>query len=195
MTLFDPRTTALVMIDLQEANMTHDHLPHGSRGVLDKSLRLIAAAREAGSLLVHVRSSFLPNERDSLQPILIEKQRPANPVREPRWDELVPEVAPQPNEPVLVKRSWNAFHGSDLDVQLRRHGIETIVLIGMSTNWGVEGTARAAYENYYNIVFAEDAMSAATAEGHRHSVETILPLLGRVRSVDEVERAFGESAA
>jgi len=190
MHLFTPASTALVMIDLQEANMTHEHLPHGSRGVVDQSLRLIAAARAAGSLVIHVRSSFLPDESDSLQPLLIEKPRPAKPVREPRWDQLVPEVDPQADEPVIVKRSWNAFHGSDLDLQLRRHRITTIVLIGMSTNWGVEGTARAAYEHYYNVVFAEEAMSAATAEGHTHSVETILPMLGRVRSVDEVERAF-----
>ncbi|MEJ1179574.1 MULTISPECIES: isochorismatase family protein [unclassified Pseudarthrobacter] len=190
MDLFDPTATALVSIDLQEANMSHPHEPHTPHQVLHQSLRLMAAARAAGSLVVHVRSSLLPDESDSLQPMLIEQMRPAFPHREPRWDQLVPEVAPLPAEPVIVKRSWNAFHGSDLDVQLRRHGIDTIVLVGMSTNYGVEGTGRAAYEHYYNVVFAEGAMSSVTAEGHAFTVANILPLIGRVRSVNEVEKAF-----
>lgn len=194
MTLFDPATTAIVSIDLQEANLTSHHEPNSPRDVLDRSLRLFSAARAAGSLIVHVRTSFLPNEKDSLAPMQIEKMRPLNPVREPRWDELVAEVAPLPNEPVIIKRSWNAFHGSDLDVQLRRHGIKTVVMVGMSTNYGVEGTARAAHENYYNVVFANEAMSAITTAGHDYSVSTIFPLIGRVRSVDEIEAAFAGRA-
>ncbi|MFF8773564.1 isochorismatase family protein [Kitasatospora sp. NPDC015120] len=190
MNLFDPATTALVCIDLQGANLSHGAEPHSPEEVLGQSLRLLDAARAAGSLVVHVRTSFLPDESDSLQPLRIERMRPARPHREPGWDELLPEVAPTPTEPVIAKRSWNAFHGSDLDVQLRRHGITTIVLLGMSTNFGVEGTGRAAYEHYYNVVFAKEAMSSVTAEGHAFSVTNILPLIGVVRSVDEIARAF-----
>ncbi|MFE7560040.1 isochorismatase family protein [Kitasatospora sp. NPDC057500] len=190
MKLLDPATTALVCIDLQGANLSHGAEPYSPEEVLDQSLRLLEAARDAGSLVVHVRTSFLPDESDSLQPLRIEQMRPARPHREPGWDELLPQVAPRPNEPVIAKRSWNAFHGSDLDVQLRRHGITTIVLLGMSTNFGVEGTGRAAYENYYNVVFANGAMSSVTAEGHEFSVANILPLIGVVRSVDEIAGAF-----
>ena len=190
MSLFTPQRTALVMIDLQEANMAHHHEPLSSREVVDQSLRLIDAARAAGALVIHVRTSFLPDESDSVQPLLIEKMRAARPARAENWDQLVPEVAPQPNEPIIVKRSWNAFHGSDLDLQLRRHGIETVVMAGMSTNYGVEGTARAAYDHYYNVVFADGAMSAGTTAGHDNSVAMIFPQLGRVRSVDEIIEAF-----
>ena len=190
MELFDPTTTALVSIDLQGANGSHPAAPYSAAEVVERSVRLMAAARSVGSLVVHVRTSFLADESDSLQPLRIEKMRPARPVRETGWDQLVAEVAPLPTEPVVVKRSWNAFHGSDLDLQLRRHGVDTVVLVGMATNFGVEGTARAAYENYYHVVFAEDAMSSTTAENHAFTVTNILPQIGLVRSVDEVAKAF-----
>jgi nicotinamidase-related amidase len=45
----------------------------------------------------------------------------------------------------VTKHQWGAFYGTDLDVQLRRRGIQTIVLGGVATNIGVESTARQAW--------------------------------------------------
>ena len=64
----------------------------------------------------------------------------------------------------IIKRQWGAFYGTDLELQLRRRGIDTIVLCGISTNIGVESTARNAWELGFNLVIAEDACSAASAE-------------------------------
>ncbi|MGO9173449.1 MAG: isochorismatase family protein [Rhodomicrobium sp.] len=47
----------------------------------------------------------------------------------------------------VVKRQWGAFYGTGLDLQLRRRGIETIVPGGVATNFGVESTARQAWEH------------------------------------------------
>ncbi len=44
----------------------------------------------------------------------------------------------------MTKRQWGAFYGTDLELQLRRRGIDTIILCGISTNIGVESTARNA---------------------------------------------------
>ncbi|MFP3480944.1 isochorismatase family protein, partial [Burkholderia sp. SIMBA_057] len=67
----------------------------------------------------------------------------------------------------ITKRQWNAFHGTELDLQLRRRGITTIVLGGISTNIGVESTARAGHELGYTLVLVEDAMSCAAPEHHQ----------------------------
>lgn len=56
----------------------------------------------------------------------------------------------------------------------------------MSTNFGVEGTARAAYENYYNVVFAVDAMASTSSENHDFAVHNIFPQIGLVRTCEEV---------
>lgn len=186
MTLFDPTTSALVLIDMQGAVATHAAEPYSADEVIGRAVQLIRATRDAGGLVVFVRTSFLPDESDSLQPLTIEKMRPAHPNRPEGWDQLVPEMEPLPTEPVIIKRSWNAFHGSDLDLQLRRHGVKTVVMAGISTNFGVEGTARAAYENYYDVVFVEEAMASNTAENHAFAVREIFPQIGRVRSLDDV---------
>lgn len=196
MQLFDPATSALVLIDLQGAVRTHAAEPHSADEVVERSLRLIDAMREAGGLVIYVRTSFLPDESDSLQPLRIEKMRPAKPHRPEGWDQLVDELSPLPTEPIIIKRSWNAFHGSDLDVQLRRHGVKTVVMAGISTNFGVEGTARAAYELSYELVFVEDVMATNTADNHAFALREVFPQLGRIRSLDEVlESLAGEAAA
>jgi nicotinamidase-related amidase len=107
----------------------------------------------------------------------------------PGWADLVPEMTPQGSDVVITKRQWGAFHGTELELQLRRRGVDTIVLCGVATNFGVEGTARAAYERGYQQVFAEDAMAAPSEEEHRCSVK-ILERLGRVRTTEEILRAL-----
>ena len=105
------------------------------------------------------------------------------------------ELGPQPGDHVVRKRQWGAFYGTDLDLQLRRRGIGTVVLCGISTNFGVESTAGDAYERGYQQVFVEDACAARTAEGHAFVFRTVFSRIGRVRSADEVVAALGEPTA
>jgi nicotinamidase-related amidase len=195
MQLFDPATSALVLIDLQGSVRSHAAEPHSADDVITRSLGLIDAMRAAGGLVVYVRTSFLPDESDSLQPLRIEKMRPARPHRPEGWDQLVSELSPLPTEPIVIKRSWNAFHGSDLDLQLRRHGVKTVVMAGISTNFGVEGTARAAYELSYELVFVEDVMATNTADNHAFAIREVFPQLGRVRSLETVLETLAGAAA
>jgi len=69
---------------------------------------------------------------------------PATP--SPDWSEFVPEIAPTSKDIVITKKQWRAFYGTDLELQLHRRGIDTIVLCGIATDFGVESTARFAYE-------------------------------------------------
>ena len=87
---------------------------------------------------------------------------------------------------MITKKQWGAFYGTELELPLRRRGISTIVLCGVSTNYGVESTARFAYEYGFQQVFAEDAMSSGSAEMHNASIDYILKQIGRVRSTDEI---------
>ena len=104
----------------------------------------------------------------------------------PGWAELDPALGPQPGDLVITKRQWGAFHGTELDLQLRRRGVRTIVLGGISTNIGVESTARSAYEHGYAQILVEDAMAGASAAMHEFTVKNIFPRLGRVRSTADV---------
>ena len=107
--------------------------------------------------------------------------RPAN------WSEIVPELERKDNDFVITKHEWGAFYGTELDLQLRRRGITHIVLGGIATNYGVESTARDAYEHGYNLVFASDAMSSRLASDHDFALARIFPRIGRVRLTSEIE--------
>jgi len=105
------------------------------------------------------------------------------------WDEFPPGLM-QPGDLKITKRQWSAFHGTELDLQLRRRGIRTIVLGGVATQIGVESTARQAYEHGYELLIVKDATTSTVAEGHDMSMKHILPRLGRlVESGDILTRS------
>jgi nicotinamidase-related amidase len=180
----DLSRTALVLIDLQQGIVAMPTAPRSGPDVLKNAVRLADTFRRAGALVVLVHVGFSGDGRDMLKPEVDSPMqggaRPAN------WMELVPEIGPRPGDLVIFKHQWGAFYGTELDLQLRRRGITTIVLGGIATNIGVESTARDAYERGYAQIFVEDAMASRTEEGHTFTVRHIFPLIGRVRSTDEV---------
>jgi nicotinamidase-related amidase len=186
----DPQRTAIVVIDLQKgiAGMPGG-APHPKPAVIANSARLLTAARAVGAqpVLVHVGGS--PDGADRLKTPTDQPMRATGNLP-PDWSELIPELDRQPSDVVILKRQWGAFYGTDLNLQLRRRGLTAIVICGIATEFGVESTARDAYERGYELIFAEDAMTGLTAESHANSVERIFPRLGRVRSTDEIVAAL-----
>ena len=84
----------------------------------------------------------------------------------------------------IIKRQWGVrFTVRIWSLQLRRRGIDTIVLCGISTNIGVESTARNARELGFNLVIAEDACGAASAEQHTITALIISTRASPVRAV------------
>ena len=185
--VLDPKTTALVLIDLQRGIVGREVAPHTAAEVIERSAKLAAKIRENGGTVVYVR--VLLSEVLS-QPADVSFPR-GNTAPPPEASELVPEAGMQPGDVVVAKRQWGAFHGTDLEQHLRRRGIRTIVLGGIATNIGVESTARAAHDLGYELVFAEDAMSSMSAEAHEFPIKNIFPLMGRVRSVEQIVKALG----
>ncbi len=188
--VLDPQRTALVVIDLQYGIVRRNPAPHTGPEVIARAASLARALRAAGGTVVWVRVTPSPDGEDALQPPsdaggVTPIDRPAD------WAELVSELDRQPQDLVITKRQWGAFYGTELDLQLRRRGVQTIILCGISTNIGVESTARDAYERGYYQVFAEDATSARSAEEHAFVMATTFPRIGRVRSTEQVLRALG----
>ena len=187
--ILEPRRTAVVVIDLQKGIVGFPGSPHTVQEVIANAVALLDAARQAGAqpILVHVGRS--PDGGDGLQLTCDEPMRVAGQLP-PDWSELIPELNRQPNDVVILKRQWGAFYGTDLELQLRRRGLSTIVLCGIATEIGVESTARDAYERGFEQVFAEDAMTARSAGGHTNTVASIFPRMGRVRSTAEIVAAL-----
>jgi nicotinamidase-related amidase len=178
-----------VVIDLQKGIAGRPGAPLPTATVIANSARLLTAARLAGAqpVLVHVSGSV--DGADRLHPTADQEMR-AGGALPPDWSELIPELDRQPGDLVILKRQWGAFYGTDLDLQLRRRGLITIVLCGIATEIGVESTARDAYERGYELVFAADAMTGVSPESHANSIERIFPRMGRVRSTDQIVAAL-----
>ena len=80
--------------------------------------------------------------------------------------------------------------GTNLEQQLRQHGI-LIVLGGIATNYGIEFTARAAAGLGFELIVVEGATMALSTDAHRFAYENVFPLLGRVRSIEQVLASLG----
>jgi nicotinamidase-related amidase len=178
------KETALVLIDLQKGIVGRATAPHSGPEMVAHAVRLADRFRAAGAPVVLVHVGFSADGGDMVK-VETDANMPRGPFP-PEFSELIPEIGPHPGDIVILKRQWGAFHGTELDLQLRRRGIRKIVLGGVATHIGVESTARAAGELGYAQVFVEDAMTSMNEEAHLYSIRHIFPLLGLVRSTDEV---------
>ena len=182
--------TALVVIDLQKGIVGISTEPHAASAVVCNAAKLARAFRENHMPVFLVRVMPSADGKDGLQPVT--DTGPAlNPTRAPDWAEIVPELGPEPTDFVITKRQWGAFYGTELDLQLRRRRIDTIVLCGISTNVGVESTARFAFEYGYQLIFAEDASSARSKEEHDHTMKTTFSRIGRIRTTGQILTSMG----
>jgi nicotinamidase-related amidase len=94
-------------------------------------------------------------------------------------------VHPEPNEPVVTKFRVSAFAGSNLEVILRSHQINTLVLSGISTSGVVLSTLREAADKDYALKVLSDACLDADPEVHRVLTEKVFPRQADVLTVDD----------
>ena len=180
----DKAKTALIVIDLQKGIVERQTAPHTAEAVIRNAAALAEAFRKNEMPVFLVRVTPSPDGKDALRPIA----DAATPllVPPPGWADIVPEMGPKPGDFIITKHQWGAFYGTELDLECRRRGITTVVLCGIATNIGVESTARFAYEYGYQQVFAEDAMSALSAEEHACTIAKTFPRIGLVRKTEEI---------
>lgn len=186
----DPATTAIVIIDLQNGIVARQLAPHAANAVIANAVQMAQGLANAGGTIVPVHVAFSPDGGDRL------KQAVDQPMALPPgglpadWADLVPEVRALPAAVVITKRQWSAFHGTELDLQLRRRGVKTILLGGIATNLGVESTARDAWQFGYEVVVAEDACSSMGEGMHDFAIRNIFPRIAQVRSTAEIVAAL-----
>lgn len=186
MSLYDPKTTALISIDLQGFIISRPVAPHSAQQVIENTAAIAKSLKAAGGTTVFVTVGFSADYADAVnqptdEPIAFPQGGlPAEALREP------PEIADLTPDVRITKHQWSAFYGSELDLQLRRRGIRTVILTGIATNFGVEATIRDAFAHNYAVIAAEDAMTTFTAEMHAFACERIFPRLSRVRKTADI---------
>ncbi len=183
--VLEPKTTALVLVDLQHSIVSAAEALPTTAGIMKNAVLLSRALRQAGGTVLFTRvliTEMLNQKVDAPAPK--DSAPPAN------ASDLVPELDRQTGDIVVTKRQWGAFYGTDMEQQLQRRGIRTLVLGGIATNFGVESTAREAFDRGYEIVFAEDAMAGISTAAQEFAVTNIFPHIGRVRWTDQIVNAW-----
>ena len=178
MVTVDPKSTALVLIDLQDGILGYPLAPLSGNELLSQGKALAGKFRAAGAPVVLVNVGWAADSQDVLRapvdyPTHPEGGLPAG------FSKLADGLAAE-GDILITKRQWGAFTGTELDLQLRRRGISTIVLGGVSTNMGVESTARQAWELNYGVVIARQATTSIDGGMHDFAMGRIFPLISRV---------------
>ena len=190
MLMLDAKRTALVLVDVQKGTLGFNLSPYTPADIVATSAKLAQASRQAGALLVYVRVAFAADYADRPQGltdtpmILPPGGMPAE------WSDYAPEVAAIAPDHWITKRQWSAFHGTELDLQLRRRGITHTIFGGIATNFGVESSVRDAWQNNYTAIIAEDACSSVGPDLHKVAIEKTLPRVSLVRSSAEIVAAL-----
>ena len=105
--------------------------------------------------------------------------------------EVIDDVAPRPDEPVVRGQAANGFDRTELDTILRLAGVDNLVLGGIATDVAVESTARGASDLGYRTIVVSDACTADSDEAHARSLDVIQKWFGETPTADEVLSALG----
>ncbi len=175
MIVLDPRTTALVLIDLQNGILGRKLEPLSADRLIDAGKALARRFRAEGApvVLVNVKPQLDGPAREVDEPSPLPKTLPEG------FADLAPGLA-EPGDLRITKTTWGAFFRTDLDSALSRRGIRTIVLGGVATQFGVESTARQAWELGYQLIIARDATTSMAVEPHEATIRHVFPRIARV---------------
>lgn len=166
--MIEPARAAFLLIDMQNGFIdgASPLCIAGAAATVPACAHALAAAREHGLAVFHVRRAYAADGSD-VEAVRweawAEGGRPLSSA-DPMSLACPPELAPAPGEPVVVKPSWSAFFGTDLDALLRARGIGTIVLAGTTTPNCVRSTAYDGLALGFNVAVLRDATSSRSPE-------------------------------
>lgn len=196
--VLEPAETALLVIDIQNTYLEPKDDPAENERwqpffdrmrstVIPNTARLMDACRTRGAEVMFARIACLkPDGRDRS---LSQKKPGFNYLLLPKDREdsqIVPELAPRPDEIVIMKTTDSALTGSNLRILLHNMGIKNVVVAGIFTDQCISSTVRSLCDESFNVVVVDDCCAAATMELHRHELEVINMIYCHVARLDEV---------
>ncbi|MGB3480990.1 MAG: cysteine hydrolase [Mycobacterium sp.] len=184
-----PRNTALLVMDYQNGIVAE--LPH-TDSLLDRASTAVESAREHGAYVGWVRIAFTDNDFDAIPETSTFAAMTAG---EPRSRQHVDAPAtqiharlnPLPGDITVRKTRVGAFYTTDLDQQLRKRAVATLIVAGLSTSGVVLSTVREAMDRDYQIVVLHDACADRDQDTHDFLTTKLFPGHIHVTNVDALE--------
>lgn len=207
--LLGPDHTGLVLFDTLHGYL-HPTDPKKraflkAHGILANMKRLLAGARKAGLTTFYPMGQHAADGSDTVARLTdtdmdLNPRGPRKGTIKPRFykgsktTEIAAEVKPAKGDVLVPKHRWNAFFGTELELQLRVRDLDTIVLAGGSTDVGIAATAFAARDLDLGLVVVRDACYSMRGDNNAFFMERVFPRMGRVMDVDEAVRLMAEGA-
>ena len=202
----DAAQTAVLTIDCQRGNLEPAiaslPVPEGeATRVIRGTNRLLALAREAGIAVIHVTTVYEAPllAQHPFERAMLELSESFTPHRQSDFarhkspgsagGEIVPALDVRPSDLIVdSKRTFDAFHGTPLELLLRYMKIDTLLVAGCNTNTCVLSTAFGGYNRGLRMVVVSDCVASAYGEDlHVFALANIQRRLGWVITLDEVE--------
>ena len=183
----DSKRTAVLLLDVQN-DLVKITPALRQRRVLENMARVLERARSRKTAVIHitasVRSDFRDLPRDNPLWDGIRKARQL--VIGTRGAAIHSSVRPLATELVLNKTCVDPFLTTNLGQALQNADANTLILMGLWTNWVVEATARHASDMGYRVFLVEDACASNTVENHEFAIRNVLPTICYVVSARDV---------
>lgn len=188
------QSTALLVMDYQEA-VVQMVPPERRKTVLKSTAELIGWARKTSTPLIFVTVQMRQGYPEvSVRNKIFSELKVASVLQAGDPETAMhPEVAPETNEIMVIKRRISSFAGTDLHELLRAMNADSLVLAGLITSGVVLSTVRAAADLDFSLTVIEDACADPDQEVHRVLMEKVFPRQATVVSVkDFLEKKIDE---
>lgn len=197
--------TAVVVVDMQNSFCHPDGAVNRTGmpvydwdNVLSETKQALARARELGLPVVYVYTTFRP---DYLDASTTWRKRctdaQANKaLLEGSWDaQIVPEIAPLPGDPMVVKHGFDGFLHTNLEATLRHLGVRNLLVLGVYANICVETTARTAFQLDFDVTVLSDCTGASSLENREMAFRSLSQMFAKVVPWREAMAALTPVAA
>jgi nicotinamidase-related amidase len=192
----DPRRSALLSMDLQ-AGIVSMYVKDDS--LIPRTATVIAQARDAGMQVIHVKVGFRPNVPEASP-----RNRFLSAVKSsPRHQQFFqgesgaihPALAPASSDLVVTKNRISAFTGTDLDLLLRAHDIENLIMFGVATSGVVLSTVLTALDTDYNLIVIRDCCADLDPDLHQILLDKFFPRFATVLTAAEFLKTLQKEPA
>ena len=196
--LVEPSRTALLIWDMEYAIGPN---AFNYKEMLPKMQDLSALARKVGAKVFYsVQTAFDVAKEEAGVWVRIRMKRakasdPSQLLKEkedPHDREIIAELKPQPQDIVFQKRRPDGFVGTDFDLILRTNDIKTIIIGGVATEGGVEGTARTARNLGYDVVVLKDCVGSRNRELHDMALKLMEQTFFEVVTASEIAAIWNQ---
>lgn len=182
---------ALIVVDMLNDFFERSPVLASQRSQLVSSTNLLVRTfRSAGLPVFWVRQEFAPDLHDAF--LDMRARNVSITIAGTAGCELLPELDHSPADPVIVKKRYSAFFGTDLEARLSEISLDVLVIAGVNTHACVRMTAIDAYQRDYDVIVVADAVASSDPEHHD---VTLRYLDGKIASILPTADVVGVIAA